>query len=102
MRGNGTDKPERVKVRAPTLVNMQAVAQMMKGGYLADMPITLAAIDPCFSCTDRMIELHDERGAAFGQYSWSQLRQRSIHHYRDCGIDFTEVGQRLVSLRDRV
>jgi NADH-quinone oxidoreductase subunit D len=102
VRGNGTDKPERVKVRAPTLVNMQAVAQMMKGGYLADMPITLAAIDPCFSCTDRMIELHDEAGNANGMYSWPELRQKGIRHYRDCGIDFTEVGKRLASKRERV
>src|SRR5512145_275989 len=45
VRANGTDKPERVKVRAPTLTNMQAVPLMMKDSYLADMPITLAAID---------------------------------------------------------
>jgi len=27
---------------------------MLKGGYVADIPIALAAIDPCMSCTDRM------------------------------------------------
>ena len=26
----------------------------MKGGYVADLPIELAAIDPCMSCTDRI------------------------------------------------
>ena len=102
VRGNGTDKPERVKVRAPTLVNMQAVAQMMKGGYLADMPITLAAIDPCFSCTDRMIELHDERGAKSSEYSWPELRQMGIRHHRDRGVDFTELSKRMASRRERV
>ena len=60
MRGNGTEKPERVKVRAPTLANMQAVANMLEDGYLADLPIVMAAIDPCFSCTDRMIAVKDE------------------------------------------
>jgi NADH-quinone oxidoreductase subunit D len=102
VRGNGTDKPERVKVRAPTLVNMQAVSHMMKGGYLADMPITLAAIDPCFSCTDRMIELRDESGNASGEYSWPALRQLGIQHYRACGIDFAELSKKLASTRDRV
>jgi len=55
VRGNGTERPERVKVRAPTLANTQAVAKMLEDGYLADLPIVIAAIDPCFSCTDRMI-----------------------------------------------
>jgi membrane-bound hydrogenase subunit alpha len=27
---------------------------MLKGGYVADLPIALAAIDPCMSCTDRI------------------------------------------------
>jgi len=102
VRGNGTDKPERVKVRAPTLVNMQAVSTMMKGGYLADMPITLAAIDPCFSCTDRMIELRDESDNACGEYSWPALRQLGISHYRALGVDFTELSKKLASRRDRV
>jgi NADH-quinone oxidoreductase subunit D len=89
-------------VRAPTLVNMQAVSTMMKGGYLADMPITLAAIDPCFSCTDRMIELRDESGNASGEYSWPALRQLGIRHYQASGIDFTELSKKLASRRGRV
>ena len=61
VKSNGTEKPERVKVRAPTLANVQAVAHMLKDGYLADLPIVVAAIDPCFSCTDRLIELAGSR-----------------------------------------
>jgi NADH-quinone oxidoreductase subunit D len=53
-RSNGSDKPERYKVRAPTLANWASMAEMLKGGYVADIPIVLAAIDPCMSCTDRM------------------------------------------------
>ena len=30
VKANGTEKPERVKVRAPTLANVQAVAQMLE------------------------------------------------------------------------
>ena len=102
VRGNGTDKPERVKVRAPTLVNMQAVAQMMKGGQLADMPITLAAIDPCFSCTDRMIELQDEYGTSDQVLSWPEVRTMGIRHYRERGIDFTDLSKRLANWRERL
>jgi len=102
VRGNGTDKPERVKVRAPTMVNMQAVATMMKGGQLADMPITLAAIDPCFSCTDRMIELHDEATRTSGTYSWAHVRQLGIHHYRERGVDFANLNKQLAAWRERI
>ena len=59
VQANGTEKPERVKVRAPTLANVQAVSHMLKDRYLADMPIVIAAIDPCFSCTDRTIAVTD-------------------------------------------
>ena len=65
VRANGTDKPERVKVRAPTLANVQAVAHMLKDRFLADMPIVVAAIDPCFSCTDRLVAVG--RGGAPGR-----------------------------------
>lgn len=53
VKSNGTFYPERVKIRAPTYANMQAVPIMIMGNTLADVPITLAAIDPCFCCTDR-------------------------------------------------
>lgn len=103
VRGNGTDKPERVKVRAPTMVNIQAVAHMMKGSYLADMPITLAAIDPCFSCTDRMIELaDDETGRTLGVKSWAEVRAYGIRHYQERGIDLSDVSKRFASKMERI
>ncbi len=52
---NGTDKPERIKVRAPTHANWVSMAHTLRGNYLADAPIILAAIDPCYSCTDRVV-----------------------------------------------
>ncbi len=54
VRSNGTDRPDRYKIRSPTLGNIPAVCHILKGGYIADIPIVLASIDPCFSCTDRM------------------------------------------------
>jgi membrane-bound hydrogenase subunit alpha len=90
VRGNGTDKPERVKVRAPTLANVQAVAKMLENNYLADVPIVIAAIDPCFSCTDRMIVTRDPDGRSTGVMDWKSLRTYSIDWYKknrgiDCG-----------------
>ncbi|HEX2954647.1 MAG TPA: nickel-dependent hydrogenase large subunit [Bacillota bacterium] len=88
VRGNGTDLPERVKVRAPTLANLGAIREMMRGNYLADFPIIIAAIDPCFSCTDRMIALH--RGSRAERMDWGHLREYSINWYKKRGLDFTQ------------
>jgi membrane-bound hydrogenase subunit alpha len=93
VRANGTDKPERVKVRAPTLANVQAVAHMLKDGYLADMPIVVAAIDPCFSCTDRVIRVEGEGDCAGNSMKWEQLRQFGIDWYRQRGVDFSELNR---------
>jgi NADH-quinone oxidoreductase subunit D len=101
VRGNGTDKPERVKVRAPTLINMQAVSLMMKDGYLADMPITVAAIDPCFSCTDRSIEICDENGNPNDVRTWEAVREHGIRFYKERGVDMVDLSRRFASLRER-
>ena len=93
VRANGTEKPERVKIRAPTLANVQVVSHMLKDGYLADMPIVVAAIDPCFSCTDRMIAVADGR-ASRGMLTWEQARTHGIEWHRERGLDFTDLNRR--------
>ena len=60
IKSNGTDKPERVKVRAPTLSNVYAVPDMLKGDTMADVTLVIAAIDPCMSCADRVTVVHEE------------------------------------------
>ncbi len=92
VRGNGTDKPERAKVRAPTLANLQSVAKMLENGYLADLPIVVAAIDPCFSCTDRMVAV---RGTSESKtMNWEELVQYGVRWYRERGIDLSNVKMR--------
>ncbi len=61
VKSNGTDKPERVKVRTPTICNMTTVVKLVVGHQLADVPMILAGIDPCFSCNDRMVIVRDNR-----------------------------------------
>jgi Ni,Fe-hydrogenase III large subunit len=53
LESNGTDKLARVKVRTPSFANIPTVSPMVLGGSLADVPLVQAAIDPCYSCTDR-------------------------------------------------
>lgn len=48
------NRPFRWRVRAPTYPNLQAVACMIEGEQLADVPICIGSYDPCFSCTERV------------------------------------------------
>ena len=95
VRSNGTDKPDRVKVRAPTLANLQTVSKMLEDGQLADLPIVIAAIDPCFSCTDRLISVKNSAGKKSDILNWEELRDYSIHWYQHRGVDFSEVNKKL-------
>ncbi|MFC2143902.1 nickel-dependent hydrogenase large subunit [Candidatus Aenigmatarchaeota archaeon] len=62
---NGTDKPERMRMRTPSFVNvMYSVPIILKGQQLADLPVIVASIDPCFSCTDRMTLIDTKLGEA--------------------------------------
>lgn len=90
LKSNGTDKPERLKVRAPTLANLQSVAYMLEGGWLADVPLVIAAIDPCMSCTDRAAVWNPKKGKK-EVYGWEELRKMSIEQYRRRGVDFTRL-----------
>jgi len=51
----GAKNPYRVKIRTPTLPNLVLAAEALKGYTLADVPLILTMIDPCFSCEDRAI-----------------------------------------------
>jgi NADH-quinone oxidoreductase subunit D len=57
VRSNGTNMPERLKVRAPSYVNIPSFKASCLGAPLADVMITLAACDPCYSCTERSLVL---------------------------------------------
>lgn len=53
VRSNGTNMPERLKVRAPSFTNIASFKASCLGASIADVTITLAACDPCYSCTER-------------------------------------------------
>jgi Ni,Fe-hydrogenase III large subunit len=50
---DGSANPRRVRVRTPTYANMPAIRLMLREAELANAPLIQAAIDPCYSCTDR-------------------------------------------------
>jgi len=55
IKSNGSNHPERIHIRTPSICNMTSVVKLAIGHQLADVPMILVGIDPCFSCNDRMI-----------------------------------------------
>jgi len=53
VKSNGTDMPDRVKVRTPTFANIPSFLKTAIGENIADVPPNFVSLDPCFSCTDR-------------------------------------------------
>ncbi|MDD3905040.1 MAG: nickel-dependent hydrogenase large subunit [Candidatus Omnitrophica bacterium] len=98
VKANGTEKPERVKVRAPTLANIQTVAKMLENRQLADLPIVIAAIDPCFSCTDRLTGIRQVGKRKRNVLKWEELHEYSIKFYQEHGVDFTNLNNKLTKL----
>jgi len=49
------------KIRAPTYTNLMAIPIILKGGQIADVPIAFASIDPCMSCTNRVVVVDQKR-----------------------------------------
>jgi NADH-quinone oxidoreductase subunit D len=54
IRSDGGNRPVRHKARAPSYVNVPSFKASCIGQKLADVTITLAAVDPCYSCTERV------------------------------------------------
>jgi NADH-quinone oxidoreductase subunit D len=56
----------------------------------------VAAIDPCFSCTDRLIELRQD-ACAPRVMSWRSLKDYGIEWYRKRGVDFSDLNKKLAA-----
>jgi NADH-quinone oxidoreductase subunit D len=53
VRSDGSAKPARVHMRDPSFVNLQALPDMVRGTYIADLIATLAMLDPILGGIDR-------------------------------------------------
>ncbi len=83
-KSNGTERPERLKIRTPTLANIPALCRMLEGAFVADIPVIVASIDPCIACMDRVLIIDEKRGE---QRVWThrELRRYSIRWYEQKG-----------------
>ncbi len=59
VRSDGTNRPVRHKIRAPSFVNIPTFKASCIGQQIADVAITLASVDPCYSCTERLCRVVD-------------------------------------------
>ncbi len=82
IRGNGSDRPDRLKVRTPSINNFTTVIKTAVGHQLADIPMILSGIDPCFSCNDRMVNIQNMHNRNERWMTWEELRRYGIEYYR--------------------
>jgi membrane-bound hydrogenase subunit alpha len=79
LRSDGSNRPLRHKVRAPSFMNIASNVVAVKGGSIADAALTLAAVDPCYCCTERMAAFEDGKlkltGKDLLRLSWQKTEQ---------------------------
>ena len=80
-RSDGSNRPVRYKVRAPTYMNLPSFMETVVGETISDATRNLAAIVPCYCCTERMVavDVQSRRNIAQGEdllrLSWEKTRQ---------------------------
>jgi ech hydrogenase subunit E len=84
IKSNGGDKPDRLKIRTPSLCNWASVMQLAVGHKLADMPMMLVGIDPCFSCNDRLFSIRTVKSGSAENtiWTWDDLRRYGNEYYK--------------------
>jgi membrane-bound hydrogenase subunit alpha len=57
---DGSNYPVRHKIRAPSYVNIATFRKSCVGQTISDATLALAAVDPCYCCTERMAYAFDD------------------------------------------
>lgn len=58
---DGSNSPARHKIRAPSYTNIATFKKSCIGQTVSDATISLAAVDPCYCCTERMAVAYDHK-----------------------------------------
>jgi len=56
---DGSNYPKRHKIRAPSYMNIGTFKKSCIGQTISDATIALAAVDPCYCCTERMAYVYN-------------------------------------------
>jgi len=81
VKSDGSDRPARLKVRAPTLANLPSLCKMLVGINIADIPIVIAGIDPCIACAERVV-IVDKKSKKRRIWSGRELWRYANEWYR--------------------
>jgi NADH-quinone oxidoreductase subunit D len=82
---NGTNIPERVRIRTPSYMNNPSLPVQLKDETIADAPIIIAGIDPCYSCTDRSVIVTETNSGKSWKYTVSELARKYMKKRRISG-----------------
>jgi len=79
VRSDGSNYPIRHKIRAPSYNNIPSNVVAVRGYSIADAALVLAAVDPCYCCTERTIVYENRkikyRGADLLKLSWEKTEK---------------------------
>ena len=78
VRSDGSNRPVRHKVRAPTFMNLPTYKEALIGETISDATIILAAIDPCYCCTERVtiVDVNKKKKYVYTQEELIRLSQK--------------------------
>jgi len=82
VRSDGTNRPARHKVRAPTFMNLPTCKSTVIGETISDATIILASVDPCYCCTERMAVRTSEGKRIYGGQDLIRLSQEKTQRIR--------------------
>lgn len=79
VRSDGSNMPVRHKVRAPSFMNIASNVVAVRGYSIADAALVLAAVDPCYCCTERTAVYQGKKKMYGGQdllkLSWEKTEK---------------------------
>jgi len=82
VKSDGTNRPVRHKVRAPTFMNLPTFKATVVGETISDATIIMAAIDPCYCCTERMAVRNTEGKKLYNGEELVKLSQKKTEKIR--------------------
>ena len=83
IKSDGTNSPIRHKIRAPTYMNFPTFRDTVIGQTVSDATIILAAIDPCYCCTERMLIVNDKDKEVLSVQELIRLSQEKTNSIKE-------------------
>ena len=88
IKSDGTNRPLRHKIRAPSFMNVASNKVACIGGTISDATITLAAVDPCYCCTERVAVMRKpDNQKIMNGWDLIKLSQEKTNKIKEAFID---------------